>query len=142
MASIEEHERWALSYLLVTHDENHIKEKRSELRSNLHDHILEHGEEDEDGNLIVYFDEPKTVDGETWFKGLMLQRRVSEYVDEDKVWELVRKHDLGDMCLKTVEVLDLDMFYAANQQGLISDEELDSVLTQEKSWALVKIKAL
>lgn len=131
--------RWALDYLLTTYDEDNIKKKRAGLRSDIYDYIKANGEPDEDGNLILKFDKPLTINGDDWYSGFMLQRRVSEYVDEDKVWKIVRDYDL-EGCVKTIEVLDLDAFYVANQQGLISDEEVDSVIEQEETWALVKMK--
>jgi hypothetical protein len=132
--------RWALDYLNVSYDEDKIKKNKSVLRNNLYDYIKANGEPDEDGNLIFKFGKPLTMDGEVWYSGFMLQRRVSEFVNEDKAWDIVRDYDLGDTCVKTVEILDLDMLYVANQQGIVPDEVIDSILEQEETWALVKMK--
>lgn len=140
---VEEQVQWSLSYLLATYEEDNIKKKRSGLRQSLFDYIKDNGEEDERGNLLFYFDKPITVDGETWHTGLMLQRRVTEYVDDDITRQIIDSHNEGDRCyVRTyVEEIDYDEVYALNQEGVISDEEIDSILSQEESWALVKMTA-
>ena len=94
--------KWSLGYLFALHEEDRIKKKKAELRNNLFDHIKENGEEDEDGNILFYFDEPRTVDGDTWFKGLMLQKRTSEFVDDDVAMQIIINNGLEDKCLKQV----------------------------------------
>lgn len=136
----EQEIRWALAYILTSHDENEIKTKKLDLRNNLFDYIKEHGEEDENGNLFIVFAEPMSADGEEWISGLMIQRRSSEFVDDDKAWEIIKKHDLETECTVMNPEIDYDALYACNQRGLIPDEDIDYILETEETWALVKIK--
>lgn len=139
---VPDHTRWALEYLLTTYEQSSISNRRSELRNNLYDHIKKHGTEDENGNLILTFDSPMTVDGEEYYDGLQLQRRVSEFINDDRAMEIIENHNLQERCLKKITTLhiDYDALYACNQEGLISDEDIDSILEQDESWALVKVK--
>lgn len=143
MAGVGDQVKWSLDYLLTTYDEKSLKQKRSDLRDDLSEYIKEHGEQDENGNLILFFDELMTVDDKEWYSGLMLQRRVSEFVDDDTARVVIESNDLESRCIKRIvtEVIDYDELYACNQEGLISDEEIDSILSEEETWALVKMKA-
>jgi hypothetical protein len=132
--------QWALDYILTTYDEDNLKKKRSELRSSIYDFIMDNGEPDEDGNLIYKFDKPMTIDDNTWFSGFMLQRRISEFVDEDKAMAIIEKYGLQDTCIYMTPVIDYDNLYAANQKGIIPDKEIDELLEQEETWALIKMK--
>lgn len=132
--------RSSLGYLLAAHQETEAKNLRASYRDPLKDWIIDNGEEDENGNLRYYFDQPVTL-FEPPILGLMAQRRVSEYVDFDKVQEVAAKYGVLDkiMVPVTYEELDLDRFYALNQQGIIPDEDVDSCLEITNNYALVKI---
>lgn len=142
MPNVEDQIRWSLDYILTNYDENNLKSKRLELRDKLYEFITDNGVPDENGNLIFEFEQPMTVDGDEWYTGLMLQRRVSEFVDDDIARQVVVKYGLGPRCIKTVtiEEIDYDELYACNQEGLVPDEDIDSILSTEESWALVRMK--
>jgi hypothetical protein len=133
--------RTALAYILAAHDEAEHKRRRETFRDSLKTWIMENCEQDENGNFRWELDDPITVDGEEWITGFELQRRVSEFINEDKAWDIVRKYDVGDACVVMVEELDCDQLYVLNQQGIISDEDIDSILEQTETWALVKRRA-
>lgn len=139
---VPQEERWAHEYLFHSHVEETSKAERSTLRGKILPFLEESGEPDENGNLTWEFPEPVSIEGKK-FRGLMLQRRVSEYTDEDKALELIYKHDLQRRCIKEriVEDVDLDELYAANQEGIVSDDEIDSIIETTESWALTKVKA-
>jgi hypothetical protein len=103
--------------------------------------LLQSLEPDEDGNFYYEFPDVIHLD-ETNFAGIMAQRRVSEYVDDDKAMELIKVHGLEDRCLKSYMVteIDYDALYACNQEGVISDEDIDSIIEVNENYALVKVK--
>jgi len=138
---IEEQQRWALEYLVTAHDEQQIKQRRESLRGSLKEWILDNCEPDENGHKIYYFPKPVIMDDKE-VRGLMAQRRVSEFVNEDKAYELVYKYNLQSSCVEEVvtEELNMDALYAANQMGIVSDDEIDDLLEQKESWALVQLK--
>jgi hypothetical protein len=97
---------------------------------------------DEGGSYIYEFDSPLTIaEGQT-FSGLKVQRRVSEWVNTDTAKEIALKYGVNDRCIKRVVTyeVDLDELYACNQEGLIPDEELDSIMESNVTYALVRVK--
>lgn len=133
--------RAAHKYLFCADEETRIVKEKNVSRDYLKTKIRELGEPDENGNIIWYFDELLTLPSGT-YTGLMLQRRVSEYTDEEIAKEIITENDLGDRCIKeeVIQVLDLDEIYACNQEGLLSDDQIDSMIVVNESFALVKMK--
>lgn len=141
---IEEPLRRAHEYLLSHYIESENKAKREAARDYLKPFIMAAFEADENGNFYYEFPDPIAVDYDrTFIKGLLVRRRVSEYVNEERADELVVEHNLQDRCFReTVSYdLDLDELYAANQEGIISDDEIDSIIETDFSYSLEKVKA-
>jgi hypothetical protein len=140
-------EQAALRYMYHADNALHQGELRSEARDYLEQYIREHGIPDENGHIVWEFDVPVTVDdhkhGLVTYSGLKLQRRVSEYMDEEKAMEIIDKYSLWAECTEEeiVRHVDYDALYAQNQLGVISDEEIDSLLSFDVSYALTKVKA-
>lgn len=133
--------RAAHKYLFSAEEETRILKEKNTSKDYLKTKIRELGEPDENGNILWYFDEPLTLPSGT-YNGLMLQRRVSEYTDEEIAREIIWDSGLMSRCMPVIEVreLDLDEIYACNQEGLLSDEQIDSMIVVNESFALVKIK--
>lgn len=129
-------------YFKYLRDEQEAKKNREKHRDFLKKYITENCDADEDGNLTYEFPAPMNID-DMWYRGLQNQRRVREWVDEEEAKKLVYLHNLQFRCLKKVTTweLDLDELYAANQEGIISDDEIDSIIEMDETWALVKIKS-
>jgi hypothetical protein len=132
--------RLAHLYLIASMDEARLKSKREALRKELMP-LLQAFDPDEDGHYLYEFPAPIYLD-DIVYSGLMAQRRVSEYIDDSKAWDVITRHGLADRCIKTVTIteIDYDELYAANQEGIIPDEEIDSILETDETYALVKIK--
>lgn len=108
----------------------------------LKDYVLEHGEPN--GKDIEWvFDDPLTI-GDATYRGFKAQAsEPSPELDEDAATELLETKELLGRVKKTieVEVWDWDEIYVLNQQGLITDEELDKLLvTPDPSFSLVVMK--
>lgn len=142
-AAVGEALRNAHQYLLALHSETENRKARESAREFLKPFIMGSFEPDESGNFFYEFPEPVSVDGENFIKGLMARRRVSEYTNLEIAERLVKLHKLEKRCIKKVTSyeLDLDELYAANQEGIISDDEMDSIIETDVSYSLEKIKA-
>ena len=127
-------------YLYSLSEETKSKKSREVYREKLKSIIMS-GEPDEKGNYNYEFPQPVNID-DVWYTGLQMQRRVSEYTDEDKVLEIIDKHDLRDRCVEKIVTyeVDLDELYAANQEGIISDDEIDSIIEIDETYSLIRIK--
>lgn len=86
-----------------------------------------------------YFDEPMTV-GDVTYLGFRNEAKSSTFIDSDLADKLIADKDLLAKVTKTVEYVDYNELYNLNQLGLVSDEEIDSVLVTETNYALTVIK--
>jgi hypothetical protein len=138
---VDEQTRWALEYLIISNDETNLKLRREVLRDNLKDWIIDNCEPDENGNYIYYFPKPVTMDNRT-VKGLMAQRRTSEFVNEDRAFNVAEEYNVLDKVTYEVvtQELDLDSLYIQNQLGLVPDEAIDSIIEVKETFALVQLK--
>lgn len=127
-------------YLYSHSEESKVKKLREDYRNQLKTIIMD-SDPDDKGNHNYWFEEPLCIEN-VWYTGLQMQRRVSEYLDEDSAWELIKAKGLYDRCVKqtVVEEIDLDELYAANQEGLISDAEIDNIIETDETYSLVRIK--
>lgn len=130
--------RVAHLYLVSLDEEAKQKKSREFHRDFLKSFIMTAAEPDENGNFVYEFPDPIFA-----CRGLMLQRRTSEWINDDRAREIIASHGLEDRCLKQVTetYIDYDALYAANQEGIIPDEEIDTILEISESYALVKVKA-
>jgi hypothetical protein len=104
--------------------------------------LMEDGRVDENGHRWLDFADELTIDGRTW-KAICAQRRISSSIDLDATEELVKAKGLYNDVFPVVEVREFneDALYAANQRGLISDEELDGLLIEVETFAIVPVKS-
>lgn len=139
---VAEQQRWALEYLVTAYDEQQLKQRREDLRDNLKEWVLENGELDENGNRVYYFPKPVQMGDGREVRGLMAQRRVSEFVNEDRAFNVAEQYNvLGKVTYEVVtEELDLNEMYILNQQGIIPDDAIDSILEVKETFALVQLK--
>ena len=93
----------------------------------------------ESGSQVYEFDEPLLIDG-TKFLGVENVRRESTTLDLDKLDDLLDTKDpkVRSRVVKKVTeyVVDPDEVFALNQEGVITDAELDALYTTEVTWAL------
>lgn len=122
------------------------QENTARLRDNykfsLREWLMQDGEVDENGHRWLHFDDPLTIGGKTW-RGICAQRRLSPSIDMDATEALAKAKGLYDEVFPVVSVrqFDEDALYAANQRGLISDEELDALIEENETYAIVPVKA-
>lgn len=141
VTELSEEVKAAMKYLFCSEQEAKFLKEKNTHKEYLKKYINQEGEPDENGNIIWYFDKP-LMSSDGIHKGLMLQRRISEYTDEELGLELVKDLGLDVRCItrEYVEHLDLNEVYVCNQEGLITDNEIDSLIVINETWALVKIK--
>lgn len=134
--------KWVHSYMWAVDIESNAKHEREDYRGRLLPHLRENFEPDENGNHYWEFDQPILASNGHTYKGLMARRRVSEYTNNERVYELINKYNLADRCLnkKIVIEIDLDELYAANQEGIIPDDEIESIIEIEEGYSLIRVE--
>lgn len=123
-------------------EESAVAEAKTRYRDALRVFLLQEGREDENGHRHLDFAAPLSVGGKSW-SGITAQRRISPSIDLTRTEELVRAKGLYDTVWPVVSRREFDenALYIANQQGLISDSELDSLITENVTWAIVPVKS-
>lgn len=134
--------RTAHQYLYYRDEEAKAKKAKPDSKG-LREYIAENGELTPEGHIDFVFPEPVVI-GEATYKGLRNQKTPGKnYIDEEKAQALAAKVKATNR-LRTVvevEVWDYDELYVLNQEGLVTDDQLDAVMeTGDDSWSLVVIR--
>ena len=83
-----------------------------------------------------------TVDDE--FKGEVLitkQRKVSKILDMDIAETILTAKGIKDQCIKMVPILDESSIMRSFQEGLLTEEDIDTMFPSKVTWALVMTKS-
>lgn len=112
---------------------------RDQIKGWMAGHVGKGVEVDENGHQRVDFDVPLEVDGKKYV-GLENRRTVATGFDVEAAMELVDSLPAADRkrAVKTVvtEEIDQGMLFVLNQEGKISDDELDSCITERVTYSL------
>lgn len=102
----------------------------------LDDLVTTTGDEQTDGSFRYYLDTAIPTEKGTSIVALEKRRAVQVFMDEDAAEKLAIDLDIVEEVSHMERVFDEDSFYALNQQGVISDDELDSLLVTTESFSL------
>lgn len=114
------------------------KKNRDKFRKNgkLDDLVTTAGEEQYDGSLIYWLDNPIPLEDGRFVTGLEKRRSVSVFMDEEAAEALADTLDIVEEVSHLERVYDEDAFYAANQRGLITDEQLEGIQIRNEDFSL------
>jgi hypothetical protein len=128
-------------FLALKFQETEIVTRKNKLRDEVSVHVDAHGDLDEKGSKFWKLDPPIEVNGQK-FTEVKRERRVSTTLDSEKAEELAAAKGIRDRIFKqvTTEVLDQDELFVLNQEGVISDEELDGLFVETESFAFKPIR--
>jgi hypothetical protein len=128
-------------FLALKFQETQIVTRKNKLRDEISVYVDNVGEVDEKGSKFWTLPTPVEVNGQK-FTEVKRERRVSVGLDEEAVEALVTSKGIRDRVFKqvTTEVLDQQELYVLNQEGLLSDDELDSLFTETVSFAFKPIR--
>jgi hypothetical protein len=105
---------------------------QSQVKKSLNSAVNELGEADDKGHIVVEINDE--VSG---INKVMRQRRVSKSLDIHVAEELLAERGLQDKCIKMVPVLDEDEIMSAYYEGLITEQDIDTMFPAKVTWALV-----
>ena len=124
------------TYLSIKGRIDDLTKEQSTLKSELSDIVDAEGVPDEKGH--IWLELPEEVDG---YKSLQRQRRVSQRLDEEVATELLKERGLSERCWKMVPVLDESEVMACLYEGLLTEEEIDSMFPKSVSYAFIPSKS-
>ena len=128
-----------LQFLHLQAEERVLKTRREKLKTELTTVAEEYGEADDKGHLVHSLDSPVEFEGKS-YSGFMKQRRVSSSFNEETAEEILRKREVYEDALSTQVYLDQDKVYRLQQEGRISEDDLDAMFEENVTWAFVPVK--
>ena len=106
-----------------------IDKRFNSLKTRLSEYVDENGDADENGHLWVELPANSPI------SSLKREKRVQRILDEDAAEALLKKKRIYKDCTTTITVLDEEKILAAHYQGKISEEELDTLYSENVTWA-------
>lgn len=127
--------------------ETRAKRAKEQARDGLKAFLLEDSEDmrlDENGHRYLDLETP-IPDGDDLVLSIRAQRNVSSSIDLDKAAEVLRAKSpaVYDRVFKRVVIRQFDEneLYAVNQAGLVTDDELDSMIVENVTYSLGTVRA-
>jgi len=108
----------------------------TQVKSYLSDLVDSDGEEDDKGHK--WYQLPEEVGG---YVSLKRERRVSQSLDLDEAERILKEKGLESRCFRTMPVLDEDAVMACLYEGLLSEEDVDTMFPKKITWAFVPSKS-
>lgn len=123
-----------LQFLVLKEEVKTSTERLDVLKKELTKHVTEHGEVDDKGHRNFLLPEPLEY-GEKTYTGFQQQRRVSQSFDTTVAEGILKDRGLWDRAVVMVPEIDQNQVYVLNQEGLLSDDELDTMFAERESFA-------
>lgn len=118
---------------VVLKDEaDRLADRQKDVKNKIQEGIDALGEEDTRGHFVVDID-----DDVTGITKVIRQKRVSKTLNMEVAEELLSNKGLSDRCVKMVPVIDEEEIMAAFYEGLLTEEDIDSMFPAKIVWALV-----
>jgi hypothetical protein len=118
-------------------DEVDLANKRKdEVKGRIFSATENYGEVTDKGHYVIDIN-----DSLTGIKSVVKQRRAAKSFNPDAADTLLSSKGLREKCVKTVEILDEDAIMSAYYEGLLTDEDIDTMFPDKVTWALILEKA-
>lgn len=112
-----------------------LKKAQDVIKERLMNVTETYGEEDDKGHL--WFDLPESIDG---YKGMQRQKRISNQPNVPAAEDLLGKLGLLDRCIEMIPSINEDAVMAAYYEGLLTEEDIDTMFPKKITWAFVPVK--
>lgn len=112
-----------------------LTKEQSVLKTELSNFVDEFGEFDAKGHRV--FELPEEIDG---YVSLQRQRRVSQKLDPEEAERILKEKGLTNRCYQLLPVLDEDAVMSCLYEGLLTEEEVDTMFPKTETWAFIPLK--
>ena len=123
-----------LQFLVLKDEEKTTKDRLDSLKKDLTQHVKDHGETDDKGHRNFSLPEPLEY-GDKTYTGFQQQRRVSQSFDTEVAEKVLKDKGLWERATVVVREIDQNEVYVLNQEGLLTDDELDSMFAERETFA-------
>lgn len=121
-------------YVLLKKNIDDLTKRQDEIKKELISFVDANGDEDDKGhkwyNMPAY----------KGYVGMQRQRRVSHKVNEHMAHQVLTEKGLAARCFELKPVLNQDEVMACLAEGLLTEEDIDSIFTQTVTPAFVLVK--
>lgn len=130
--NLKEMIRYVQQNVLLKEEADRIAARQKEVKDFINQGLEELGEEDSRGHIVVEIDD--SVSG---ISKVVKQKRVSKSLDMETAERILKEKDLESRCFTMVPVLNEEEIMAAFYEGLLTEEDIDSMFPAKVTWALV-----
>lgn len=123
-----------LQFLVLKDEVKTTSDRLDVLKKDLTAHVKEHGETDDKGHRTFTFPAPLPY-GDKQYVGFQQQRRVSQSFDTETAEKVLKDKGLWDRAVVMVPEIDQNEIFVLNQEGLLTDDELDSMFAERETFA-------
>lgn len=123
-----------LQFLVLKEEVATTTKRIDSLKKELTEHVKEHGETDDKGHRNFVLPAP-VQHGEKTYTGFQQQRRVAQAFDDQVAEKILKDKGLWDRAVVMIPEIDQNEVYVLNQEGLLSDAELDSMFAERETFA-------
>jgi hypothetical protein len=113
-----------------------LTKEQAELKTFLSDLVDTEGEPDDKGHLWYSLDQE--VDG---YRSLQRQRKVSQSLDMAEATRILKEKGLDSRCFVMQPVLDEDAVMSCLYEGLLTEEDVDTMFPKKVTWAFIPSKS-
>lgn len=123
-----------MQFLALKDEVKTSTERLDALKKDLTQHVAEHGEVDDKGHKNFVLPAPIEY-GDKTYVGFQQQRRVSQSFDTTVAEGILKDRNLWERATVVVREIDQNEVFVLNQEGLLTDDELDSMFAERETFA-------
>ena len=113
-----------------------LTKEQTELKTFLSNLVDAEGEPDDKGHL--WYSLEQEVDG---YRSLQRQRKVSQSLDMQEATRILIEKGLDSRCFVMQPVLDEDAVMSCLYEGLLTEEDVDTMFPKKITWAFIPSKS-
>jgi len=121
-------------YVMLKRSIDDLTVRQNEVKKKLSAFVDENGLEDDKGHKWFDMDE---VGG---YIGMQRQRRVTQKIDEEACYDVLKEKGLTQRCYELKPVMNQEEVMQCLYEGLITEDELDTMFPKAVTTAFVLIK--
>lgn len=130
--NLKEMIRYVQQNVLLKEEADRIAARQKEVKDFINQGLEELGEEDSRGHIVAEIND--SVSG---ISKVVKQKRVSKSLDMETAERILKEKDLESRCFTMVPVLNEEEIMSAFYEGLLTEEDIDSMFPAKVTWALV-----
>ena len=123
-------------FITIKRQVDDLTKEQTQLKTFLSNLVDEEGEADDKGNL--WYPLEQEVDG---YRSLQRQRKVSQSLDPAEATRILAAKGLADRCYSMQPVLNEDQVMACLYEGLLTEEDIDTMFPKKIIWAFIPSKS-